>query len=72
MKVFVDNEFFEKFTLSHGDGNKINLKLSEKLKQKKFIVLDLELPNAAKPIDLGITRDDERLLAIGLVSLGWD
>ena len=72
VKVFVDNEFFEKFTLSHGDGNKINLKLSEKLKQKKFIVLDLELPNAAKPIDLGITRDDERLLAIGLVSLGWD
>ena len=72
VKVFVDDEFFEKFTLSHGDGNKINLKLSEKIKQKKFIVLDLELPNAAKPIDLGITRDDERLLAIGLVSLGWD
>lgn len=72
VKVFIDNVLFEKFTLNHGDGNKINLNLSEKLKQKKFIVLDFELPNAAKPIDLGITIDDERLLAIGLVSLSWN
>jgi hypothetical protein len=71
IKIFINDQYYGDFVLSQGDGNKIDLKITEKMKQKNFIVLDFELPDAAKPIDLGITKDDERLLSIGLVSVGW-
>ena len=59
------------FTLHKGAGNLVEIKVPSQLQKEEFITLNFYLPNAARPIDLGITADDERLLSIGLVSAKW-
>jgi hypothetical protein len=72
LKISIDGKLFDRFVLSQGAGNKINLKIPKFLLKKGFLVLDFSLPDAARPADLGITADDERLLSIGLVSATWN
>ena len=72
LNISIDGKIFDRYVLSQGAGNKINLKIPKFLLKKGFLVLDFSLPDAARPADLGITADDERLLSIGLVSATWN
>jgi hypothetical protein len=54
--------------LTQGDKNLIVLNLPKYTNDDKNLTIKLTLPNAARPVDLGLTRDDERTLAIGIMS----
>jgi hypothetical protein len=54
--------------LTQGDKNFIVINLPKDADNSKNLTIKFNLPNAARPLDLGLTRDDERTLAIGIVS----
>jgi hypothetical protein len=54
--------------LSQGDKNFIVINLPRDANNSKNLTIKLTLPNAARPLDLGLALDDERTLAIGIVS----
>jgi hypothetical protein len=58
--------------LSKGDKNFLKIAIPEKIGPNDYLSIELKLPNAARPVDLGITQDDERLLAIGIVAAEFD
>jgi hypothetical protein len=58
--------------LSKGDKNFFKIAIPEKIGPNDYLSIELKLPNAARPVDLGITQDDERLLAIGIVAAEFD
>ena len=58
--------------LSKGDKNFLKIAIPEKIGPNDYLSIELKLPNAARPVDLGITRDDERLLALGIVAAEFD
>jgi hypothetical protein len=70
--ISINGQPFNNYILTQGAGNIIEIKIPKQLLKKDFLVLDFHLPNAARPADLGITADDERLLAIGIVSAAWN
>jgi hypothetical protein len=72
VSIAINGQFFDRYILNQGAGNKISLKIPKHLIQKDFLVLDFYLPNAARPVNLGITADDESLLSIGVVSAAWN
>ena len=72
VNISINSQPIRKYILTQGAGNKIELKIPKQLQKQGFLVLDFYLPNAARPADLGIAADDERLLAIGIVSAAWN
>ncbi len=55
--------------LTQGDKNLIVINLPKDADSSKNLIIKFTLPNAARPVDFGMTRDDERTLAIGIVSV---
>lgn len=59
------------FSLTKFDGNTIEVKIPDIAKQQGYLLLNLELPNAASPASVGI-GDDSRELGIGIVAVQFD
>lgn len=65
IEIFINNNFVKKATLTKPFDNQVDIPLPE---NDENLELKFKLPNAAKPIDLGINQD-VRQIAIGLESI---
>ena len=71
VQISSDGEALGNFSLSKFDGNIIQLELPKSSKQKGYVTLDFNLPNAASPSSIGMD-EDSRVLGIGVVSARFD
>lgn len=72
IRVLLNGVFLKDATLTSNAGNRIEVSISEKLRthlsKNRYLRMQFEFPDAAKPLELGIS-DDNRNLALGLVSI---
>lgn len=65
VEIWINGKFSRSVNITQSFGNNIVIEIPQNAKN---LHLELRMPNAARPIDLGI-NNDERLLAIGLESI---
>jgi hypothetical protein len=65
--ISVNGQKPQKFTLNKDDRNQVVISLNDQVIKDGYVQLIFDLPNAKRPKDIGIGRDD-RLLSIGLIS----
>lgn len=72
IRVLLNGVSVKDATLTSSTGNRIEVSISDKLRthlsENGYLRMQFEIPDAAKPADLGI-NDDNRILGFGLVSI---
>lgn len=69
VEVSINGTHTVDFCLSDREDNVIQIPLSKLgIQPKELIVINFGLPDAISPKGLGISNDDERVLAIGLIN----
>jgi len=67
VEVWVNDQLYKSMTFAKDDGNEIEIALSQAILSNRYILIDFRFQTPVKPKDLGL-GDDDRALAIGLVS----
>jgi hypothetical protein len=65
IEIFIDGQFYKTEEIRSAFDNKLTIPVSN---NKDRTIVEIKLPDAAKPIDLGINKDG-REIAIGLQSI---
>lgn len=72
VRVLLNGIFAKEFALTVHAGNRVEIPVTDKMRAllsaSEILHLQFELPNAARPVDLGV-GNDTRTLALGLVSI---
>ena len=64
--VKVNSHFYKKLMLTHVYDNELEILFTPEMKQSKFLSVEFEMHNLAKPADLIADRPDHRKLGIGV------
>lgn len=67
VEIWINGKFSKSINITESFGNQIVIDIP---KDAENLNLELRMPNAARPVDLGINKD-ERLLALGLESISF-
>ena len=68
-EIWVNQELLGSYTLSKADQNAILIPLSLQWANAPYLHIEFRFTNPVSPFQLGISKDDKRLLAIGLESV---
>ena len=64
--VKVNGRFYKKLLLTHVYENQMDILLTPEMKAEKFLSVEFEMHNLARPVDLIADRPDHRKLGIGV------